>query len=253
MILNREIMAEYIYLVREREFLRLGEPTFKVGKTKNEPNSRLGGYPKGSEVVLFEQVECCDIKEKQILERFREVFTPKPEYGAEYFNGNVEKMLREIKNVLFPNVFEASDPKFLQKQIDEVMSRVKKLEELLENFISDAQNLENSVKVTTTTEISNRKNECPRCGKAFYNKKALTDHLNRKFPCDRHFQCKTCGQRFKTCDELDLHFLSADSICNPTKSKNHTCFRCNREFSSAKRLENHLKCCISGSPDENLD
>lgn len=41
-------MAEYVYLVREREFLRLNEPTFKVGKTKNEPNSRLGGYPKGS-------------------------------------------------------------------------------------------------------------------------------------------------------------------------------------------------------------
>jgi DNA-directed RNA polymerase subunit RPC12/RpoP len=96
---------------------------------------------------------------------------------------------------------------------------------LLENITSDTQNPENSIKITTTTEISNRKNECPRCGKAFYNKKALTDHLNRKFPCD----------------DLDLHFLSADSICNPT-----TCFRCNREFSSAKRLENHISVVFRG-------
>lgn len=58
-------MPQYIYLIREREFIRFNEQTYKVGKTKNDPNTRLSGYPKGSEVILFELVLDCDMIEKK--------------------------------------------------------------------------------------------------------------------------------------------------------------------------------------------
>jgi len=44
---------EYLYILREREFLNLRNPIYKIGKTRQEPNSRLSGYPKGSEIYAF--------------------------------------------------------------------------------------------------------------------------------------------------------------------------------------------------------
>jgi len=33
-----------VYIIREREFLRLNEPVYKIGMTTQELNSRLSGY-----------------------------------------------------------------------------------------------------------------------------------------------------------------------------------------------------------------
>jgi len=90
---------QYVYLLREREFIRLGEDTYKIGKTTQLPERRLRGYPKGSEVYLFEETKDCTIAEKLIIGRFNECFKCKTEYGNEYYSGNVELMKIMIKNV----------------------------------------------------------------------------------------------------------------------------------------------------------
>ena len=51
------MMNEYVYLVREREFIRLNEETYTIGRTEQLPNSRLAGQPKGSEVIAFIKVK----------------------------------------------------------------------------------------------------------------------------------------------------------------------------------------------------
>jgi hypothetical protein len=88
--------AQFIYLIREREFIRLNEQTYKLGKTKQEPNARLNGYPKNSEIVLFIEVRDCDRFEKILLNSFKQKFKQKKEYGREYFEGDKEEMVIEI-------------------------------------------------------------------------------------------------------------------------------------------------------------
>ncbi len=89
-------MLQYVYLLREREFIRLNENTFKVGKTAQEPYKRFSGYPKGSEVLAFIAVGDCHKMETEILEHFRENFQQRKEYGSEYFQGDPDKIIHSF-------------------------------------------------------------------------------------------------------------------------------------------------------------
>jgi len=87
---------EYLYILREREFLNLRSPIYKIGKTKQEPNNRLSGYPKGSEIYAFIQVHDCDTAEKDLIRIFDDNFEQVSEYGREYYRGSIEKMIIEL-------------------------------------------------------------------------------------------------------------------------------------------------------------
>ena len=45
-------MVNYIYLLQEREFINSNQNIYKIGKTKQEHNNRLRGYPKGTELLI---------------------------------------------------------------------------------------------------------------------------------------------------------------------------------------------------------
>lgn len=89
-------MANHIYLIREREFIRLNEPTYKLGKTEQDGLKRSAQYPKGSSIEIHLHVNDCHTAERDLLEIFRHTFIPMTEYGAEYFKGDVQAMLVEI-------------------------------------------------------------------------------------------------------------------------------------------------------------
>jgi len=113
----KNIITHYIYLLQEREFIRLGEKIYKVGKTKQENTSRLKGYPKGS-ILLF-QMECinCDLIEKIIINQFCVKFKHETDIGAEYFKGSKHEMIDIIytfickynKSITINNDFNNND------------------------------------------------------------------------------------------------------------------------------------------------
>jgi hypothetical protein len=46
------IINFYIYLIKEREFIKTKEPIYKIGKTKQEKLQRIKSYPNGSILLL---------------------------------------------------------------------------------------------------------------------------------------------------------------------------------------------------------
>ena len=91
-----------LYLLREREFVRMNEETYKVGRTTNFAN-RMGQYPKGSEIIFVVRTPNHTEKEKELLQIFREKFRQIKDYGSEYFNGDVSEMQRVIYQHLDKN------------------------------------------------------------------------------------------------------------------------------------------------------
>jgi len=89
-----------IYLLIEREFIRLKEQVFKIGRTKQENNKRFNSYPKGSELLL--QVKCpnCVIVESHLIQMFKIKYTQCKQYGTEYFEGDPEAMIDDIMIVV---------------------------------------------------------------------------------------------------------------------------------------------------------
>ena len=102
---NNKIMPveqnQYIYLVQEREFIKTGEPIYKIGKTKQENLTRFNQYPKGSRMLCQLISKNCDEDERVLLGKFRDSYVPRKDVGSEYFEGDYEKMVQDIHETIF--------------------------------------------------------------------------------------------------------------------------------------------------------
>lgn len=90
----------YVYLIREREFVRMSEHVYKLGKTTQLPNSRLQGYPKSSQILLFIEVFDCHCTEKCLIKSFDELFISRRDIGREYYEGDLNAMKRTFFHVI---------------------------------------------------------------------------------------------------------------------------------------------------------
>ena len=95
----RESEVRYVYLIREREFCRLDEPVYKIGKSYEKDYKRLSKYPKWSEIISIMEVSDEDKIEKIIIKKFSEKFT-KSKYGDEYFEGDRLEIKKEFNRIV---------------------------------------------------------------------------------------------------------------------------------------------------------
>lgn len=98
-------MVEYIYLIREREFSYSNQPVYKIGRT-NKIATRMGQYPKDSEVYIIEAVSDSVKVEKELITIFEENYKRAKTrdgtafIGNEYFVGNVNEMIYIIRTYI---------------------------------------------------------------------------------------------------------------------------------------------------------
>jgi len=86
-------MPEYIYLLKEREFIKTKENIYKVGMTKKENLKRFNQYPKNS-ILLFQMIcNNCKNMENFIIKKFKETFKQRKDIGNEYFEGEYKLMI----------------------------------------------------------------------------------------------------------------------------------------------------------------
>lgn len=93
---------QYVYMVKEREFIRSKEDIFKIGKTTQQPFKRLNTYPKGSSVELLLTVTDCSVIEAVLIAEFKKTFVQRKDIGAEYFEGD----LKDLKKKMFEIVMK---------------------------------------------------------------------------------------------------------------------------------------------------
>ena len=89
-------MAEYIYLIREREFIKTNEQIYKIGKSKQENCKRTKSYPKGSILECVFRVDDCNQKEKDIISLLTTKYKRRRDIGNEYFEGDRNEMIKDI-------------------------------------------------------------------------------------------------------------------------------------------------------------
>ncbi len=88
-----EVYSSFIYLLQEREFIKLREPVYKIGITNSFYN-RMNQYPKGSKVISVIPVKK-DI-ESICLKTMRESFVQRGDIGCEYFEGELESIVKTL-------------------------------------------------------------------------------------------------------------------------------------------------------------
>ena len=92
--------TQYIYLLKEREFIKTCENIYKIGKTTQINDKRFRQYPKGS-MLLFQSIcsDCSDIQ-KNIMDTFSNKFKQRKDIGSEYFEGNCNNMIIELADII---------------------------------------------------------------------------------------------------------------------------------------------------------
>lgn len=110
MVYDTEEKHGYIYLIRTREFKSLNRPIYKVGRTSQCPDTRIGRlhkYTKGSEIYLVLQCHVDDVGlvEKDILERFCHRWNPGPDGSEDFIIPTFLEVL-EAKRIIFETIEE---------------------------------------------------------------------------------------------------------------------------------------------------
>jgi hypothetical protein len=85
--------AQYIYLLKEREFIKTDENIYKIGRTCQENDKRVRSYPKGSVLLIQSICKNCVEFEALLIKKFKETFIHRKDIGNEYFDGDGLKML----------------------------------------------------------------------------------------------------------------------------------------------------------------
>jgi hypothetical protein len=94
-------MREWIYLLQLREHVNINANIYKIGRTTQNQFKRFRQYPKGSIILLHRICNDCKIMEKEIIQKFKQLF--KHEYqhcGNEYFSGSSKEMIKLINSIL---------------------------------------------------------------------------------------------------------------------------------------------------------
>ena len=102
--------TEFIYLIQPREFIRMKENVYKIGRTAQSPDKRIGQYPKNTRLHLLVSVDNSVETETVLLRLFRRSFTARTDYGSEYFEGDVNDMIDLItRNIKAPDSLQKCD------------------------------------------------------------------------------------------------------------------------------------------------
>jgi hypothetical protein len=88
-----------MYVIQEREFIKTGEPVYKIGMTNQyNPRTRLQHYPADSCLYLLIRKPNALTSENIVMDtlKARRDITHRPEYGREYFEGDPQAIVNVV-------------------------------------------------------------------------------------------------------------------------------------------------------------
>jgi hypothetical protein len=124
------IAMEYIYLIKEREFIKTEEEIYKIGRSSQYNAKRINQYPNGSIILLIIFCGNSEEIEKFLIIEFKKLFKQRRDIGLEYFEGCFLKM----RDVITENVKKLDNitiDKFKKETQYELNKRIENIESLI--------------------------------------------------------------------------------------------------------------------------
>lgn len=82
----------YVYIVKEREFIRMNENVYKIGMTRGGHFKRIKSYPKGSVLMCMFKVPNAKQYETYIKKSFDKHFIQRADIGREYYQADYQHL-----------------------------------------------------------------------------------------------------------------------------------------------------------------
>lgn len=163
-------MPQYIYMLREREFIASNQDIYKIGRSEQENCIRVVKYPKSSELICKNSCFDCLEMENYLIKLFKNKYIQRTDIGSEYFEGNVIQMHndicmtivndsyhRSIQNLTMPNSKKIKSSKKPKKRTK--IRRTTNPNDAVETSISVITDvIETSIPTTDVVEIPKPEN-----------------------------------------------------------------------------------------------
>lgn len=90
--------TNYVYIIKEREFLKTNENIYKLGRTAQNGLKRFNSYPKGSELIILRKCVDCKKYERELILLFKNKFILRKDIGREYFEAEEDEIVNEFND-----------------------------------------------------------------------------------------------------------------------------------------------------------
>lgn len=215
--------VQYIYLIKEREFIKTNENIIKIGKTKQPNLGRMNQYPKGS--MLLCQVSCpnCDSAEIALINIFRDRYQQRRDIGNEYFEGDQDDMVEIITKYIIddkrnrknkPHENEEENADIVNDEEEDNNSDSDEEKDIIYEKCNNMIVKKKKVVVTTKTLMSLL--ICQNCKKNFQRKENLEYHISHNACKTKIHKCNFCDSAFTTTTSMYRHMKHN---CNIKKQK----------------------------------
>jgi ribosomal protein L31 len=249
------MLTNYVYLLREREFIKSNEEIYKTGMTTKPNHTRFNQYPKGS--VLMFQIMCndCSITEKNIISIFKTKFNHRKDIGSEYFEGDYTEMIAVMYSVVStdwkPDIIE---PEKIQPNYKCDICNRKFIAKQKYNRHINNPNIHTKYQENVKTYICN-------CGNVYLHNSSLSNHKTR---CSRKYsdvstnwkhdiiepakiqqKCDICNKGFNSKQNYNLHINNPNIHIKPRKNIDEYIFNCScgKKYLHQSSLSKHKKLC----------
>ena len=225
-------MNGHFYILREREFIALSQPVYKIGRS-GSIFRRITRYPNGSKIIMILECDNMFTFETTIIDLFTRKFNRRLDIGREYFEGNITQMIKSIMDVYLGyakfkiGVEEKEKILELKKEHKKMLVKVNKevIEKAHEKLINEGKFI------------------CKKCNREFKSGRNLLKHQNRKIPCDRELKCDKCGKIFRQISDLKRHQNAKRDCSKKGKITGTICTFCKQKYSTTNSLKRHLRTC----------
>ena len=222
--MTKTTKPQHVYMLQLREFIRINESTYKIGKTKRTPNERFNGYPKGSRVIQICEVRDCHLVEQEIIRKFTKRFLRKTEYGSEYFQGEEEDITEAFNKIVerfgklsgepveldTTTVNEQDISQNIAQDIPQPVQPIIDMVIVPDNTNNQQDAVNTPIVVNTPEPDGNYM--CYRCETRFTKLSALRQHIAKAtVPCDLY--CNRCAEKLPNRKAYDKH-IERDN-CEP--------------------------------------
>ena len=112
----------YFYIVHIREFITQNLPVYKIGRTESI-EKRMKQYPKGSLFVLALPVNDQYMCEKEIKNMCKKKFKQCTEYGSEYFEADLAKLIKCSINIVNSKYYKIHEITKINKEGIDIINK----------------------------------------------------------------------------------------------------------------------------------
>ena len=237
--------TNYIYLVKEREFIKTNENIYKIGRSKQENTKRFLQYPKGSELILQETCIDCIKTEKMIINEFKKHFIHRKDIGNEYFEGECLKMRKIVWGYLLDESKQVENDNY-NESLENIQSPRKEIfEDIIDNLTENK--LKKNVDIYVNYYIKNFDKEL----EIIINEKELLNNKKKEFQnsidiiLKEHEEVrKQIEESIKENEEIVKQIENSKKESERSKKENEEIMQKINNFLRIKELEkeiNHIK------------